>query len=87
MELTPFREFIDQAKDAGLQVALAGSIKFEHADMLFELDQPLIGVRGAVCEGRDRKTETCFGTSIRRLHVRDSGNSRHHGHGESRARR
>ncbi len=58
MTFDEIKQFIDQAKDAGLVVALAGSIKFEHADVLFELDPTLIGVRGAVCEdGKNRKTK------------------------------
>jgi hypothetical protein len=35
-------------------VALAGSLKFEHLDMLFDINPDLIGVRGVVCEGKDR---------------------------------
>jgi len=58
MTFDEIKQFIDQAKDAGLAVALAGSIKFEHADVLFELDPTVIGVRGAVCEdGKNRKTK------------------------------
>lgn len=56
MSFDEILQFIEQAKEAHLEVALAGSIKSEHADMLFELDPTLIGVRGAVCEGKDRKT-------------------------------
>ena len=56
MSFDEILQFIEQAKQAHLEVALAGSIKSEHADMLFELDPTLIGVRGAVCEGKDRKT-------------------------------
>jgi len=50
------REFVDQVKRAGLAVALAGSLTYEHADLLFELDPTLIGVRGAVCGGNDRNS-------------------------------
>ena len=50
------REFIEQGHEAGLRVALAGSIKSEHASRLLELKPDIIGVRGAVCEGKDRKT-------------------------------
>ncbi len=56
MSMDELRRFVDEAKQSGLEVALAGSIKFEHAEMLFDLDPTLIGVRGAVCEGKDRKT-------------------------------
>ncbi len=56
MTFDEIREFIDKGKEAGLTVALAGSIKMDHANMLFELNPSLIGVRGAVCEGKSRKT-------------------------------
>ncbi len=56
MSFGEIREFVDQAKGAGMMVALAGSLKPEHADMLFELNPTVIGVRGAVCEGKDRTT-------------------------------
>lgn len=48
--------FIEEGHRAGLRVALAGSIKAEHSELLLELNPDIIGVRGAVCEGVDRKT-------------------------------
>lgn len=56
MSFSELKDFIDAAKSAGMIVALAGSIKREHAEMLFELNPDLIGVRGAVCAGPDRKS-------------------------------
>ncbi len=57
MSMDELHEFIGLSKDAGLQVALAGSLKAEHSDAIFELDPHIIGVRGAVCEdGANRKT-------------------------------
>jgi uncharacterized protein (UPF0264 family) len=56
MSLDELRRFVDQAKGAGLMVALAGSLTWDHAEWLFELNPTLIGVRGAVCVGKDRKT-------------------------------
>ena len=57
LSMDELHEFIGSAREAGLQVALAGSLKAEHADRLFELDPDIIGVRGAVCaDGKDRKT-------------------------------
>ena len=47
---------MNQGHEAGLRVALAGSLKLEHARLLLELKPDIIGVRGAVCEGKDRKT-------------------------------
>lgn len=49
-------DFITMARDAGLIVALAGSLKFEHANVLLQLQPDIIGVRGAVCEGPDRNS-------------------------------
>lgn len=57
MSLSEIRDFILRGHDAGLKVALAGSLKSEHAQILLELAPDIIGVRGAVCEGPDRKTK------------------------------
>src|SRR5205807_5527628 len=54
MSFDEVRRFICQAREAGLMVALAGSLKWEHAERLLELDPTLIGVRGSVCLGKDR---------------------------------
>lgn len=54
LSMQELHDFIGKARAAGLGVALAGSLKAEHADRLFALDPDLIGVRGAVCEGKDR---------------------------------
>ncbi len=47
-------EFVEMAHEAGLQVALAGSIKKEHLQKLAGLNPDIIGVRGAVCRNADR---------------------------------
>ena len=58
MSMDEIREFIAQGREAGMRVALAGSLKLEHAEKLFDLDPDIIGVRGAVCvDGTDRKTK------------------------------
>jgi (5-formylfuran-3-yl)methyl phosphate synthase len=54
MSFDELRRFVNQARNAGLAVALAGSLTWEHSERLFELNPMLIGVRGAVCTGRDR---------------------------------
>lgn len=56
MSMDELRDFVQQAKAADLAVALAGSLKFDHAERLTELDPTIIGVRGAVCEGKDRSS-------------------------------
>lgn len=48
-------EFISLGHAEGLQVALAGTIKFEHLEMLKRLNPDIIGVRGIVCGG-DRRS-------------------------------
>lgn len=53
------KDFVNAAKDAGMVVALAGSIKAEHADKLFDINPDLIGVRGAVCAGPTRNSMIC----------------------------
>jgi hypothetical protein len=56
LTLDEIETFIREGQAAGMRVALAGSLKAEHAAVLFELQPDIIGVRGAVCEGTDRKT-------------------------------
>jgi len=50
-------EFVGEAHDRGLQVALAGSIRFEHLDDLKLLEPDVVGVRGCVCSAYDRSTK------------------------------
>lgn len=59
MSMDELHEFVGSAHEAGMKVALAGSLKQEHADKLFELNPDIIGVRGAVCEGKDRSSRIC----------------------------
>lgn len=60
MSMSDIKSFIDAAHDAGMQVALAGSIKQKDAPALLRLRPDLIGVRGAVCEdSNDRHTKIC----------------------------
>ncbi len=56
LTMKEIREFVEAGHEAGLIVALAGSIKAEHVEPLLELKPDIIGVRGAVCEGPDRKS-------------------------------
>lgn len=57
LSVDEIREFVEQGHEAELQVALAGSIKMEHAPLLLALGPDIIGVRGAVCEGDRRNTK------------------------------
>ena len=54
MMVNELREFISAANAAELKVGLAGSIRFEHIELLRDLHPDIIGVRGAVCEGGQR---------------------------------
>ena len=49
-------EFISAGHDFGMEVAIAGTIKFEDLELLKRVDPDIIGVRGAVCGG-DRSGE------------------------------
>lgn len=49
------KEFISLGRELGLEVALAGTIGFQHLEMLKQLDPDIIGVRGIVCGG-DRQS-------------------------------
>jgi uncharacterized protein (UPF0264 family) len=47
-------DFVAAARSAGLQAALAGSIKGDDLPRLARLGADVVGVRGAVCRGQDR---------------------------------
>lgn len=49
-------DFVSLGHAAGMEVALAGSVKFEHAELVATSGADIVGVRGAVCEGKDRST-------------------------------
>ena len=54
LTLDEINDFVGMAKEAKMQVALAGSIKAEHAEELLKIQPDIIGVRWAVCGGTDR---------------------------------
>jgi len=53
--------FVQAARAAGLQVALAGSLQQAHLPLLTQLQPDVIGVRGALCEQGDRTTGITLG--------------------------
>jgi len=60
MTTDEIKDFVKKGHEAGLKVALAGSIKAEHVDLLFEIGPDVVGVRGAVCEdSTNRRTRIC----------------------------
>jgi uncharacterized protein (UPF0264 family) len=48
------KKFVDSARSVGLLTALAGSITKDHLAQLKQIGPDIIGVRGAICESRDR---------------------------------
>lgn len=59
MTCAEIKEFLRQAGRVGLKTALAGSLAAEHFPLLRELGPDIIGLRGAVCPGRDRSRPVC----------------------------
>jgi uncharacterized protein (UPF0264 family) len=60
MSLEEIKDFVDKGHKAGMRVALAGSVKAPHAELLFDVGADVVGVRGAVCEdSNDRRTKIC----------------------------
>jgi (5-formylfuran-3-yl)methyl phosphate synthase len=47
-------DFVGQGHEARLQVALAGSVRFEHLDELRRVKADVVGVRGCVCRANNR---------------------------------
>lgn len=56
MSESELKDFIELGHGNGLEVAIAGTIGFEHISMLKALGPDIIGVRGIVCGG-DRRSE------------------------------
>jgi len=56
LSFAELKDFVDGGHAAGLQVALAGSVRFEHLDALRKLQPDIVGVRGCVCSANDRTT-------------------------------
>jgi len=51
------KDFCLQAKKAEVFSALAGSLRFDHLDLLKEINPDIIGFRGAVCKNNDRSSK------------------------------
>ena len=54
LSMKELKRFVDEGREQGLAVALAGSIKTIHIPALKKLNADIVGVRGAVCTERDR---------------------------------
>jgi uncharacterized protein (UPF0264 family) len=51
------KEFCQKAERAEVFSALAGSLRFDHIDLLNEINPDIIGFRGAVCKNNDRSSK------------------------------
>ena len=75
LEIGQIRDFISNAHQNNMKVALAGSLKMEHLDTLYELHPDIIGIRGAVCHDDDRSMGMQlhkvreFMDHVRRMHI------------------
>jgi uncharacterized protein (UPF0264 family) len=54
LDVETLEQFVARSSSRGLLTALAGSITKAHLEALAEIGPDIVGVRGAVCEGRDR---------------------------------
>lgn len=54
MGLDEIQEFVDSGHDAGMLVALAGSVTERDIETLADIGPDIVGVRGAVCDSNDR---------------------------------
>ncbi|MCE9671357.1 (5-formylfuran-3-yl)methyl phosphate synthase [Myxococcus stipitatus] len=54
LSLQEIEDFVGQGHEAGLQVALAGSVRFEHLAELHRVKADVVGVRGCVCRANNR---------------------------------
>jgi dihydroneopterin aldolase len=50
------RAFVGAARGAGLMSGLAGSLRIDDVPALLSIEPDLLGFRGALCEGADRRT-------------------------------
>lgn len=72
MSKSECQEFCDSAKQAGMEVALAGSIREDNLDLIFDIDPTFIGVRGAVCGKGNRQNLMTADRIVRFLNLVDS---------------
>ncbi len=56
MNVSELKDFVCAGHQAGMKVALAGSVKVEHIRQIAGMQTDIVGVRGAVCDGADRRT-------------------------------
>lgn len=67
LRVDELRKFVDESHSHGLWAALAGSLGSREVQTLKPLNPDVIGVRGAVCEGGDRRTGKISEALVRRF--------------------
>ncbi len=67
MDQAKIQEFNDKIHDYGLKSALAGSVKKEQLQLLYEIGCDVVGIRGAACTGGDRNKGSINRTAVREL--------------------
>lgn len=67
MSLSELERFIEDSRSLGLWTAIGGSLGFEEVRAIRALNPNVIGVRGAVCKGGDRKTGRVSEELVRQL--------------------
>ena len=73
--MTPgeLRRLVDEMRAKGTAVALAGSLKREHALILQRIEPDWVAVRGAVCDG-GKRSEKVVAEKVRALRMALAGN-------------
>ncbi|HSQ02076.1 MAG TPA: (5-formylfuran-3-yl)methyl phosphate synthase [Methanobacterium sp.] len=67
MDQAKIQEFNDKIHDYGLKSALAGSVKKEQLQLLYEIGCDVVGIRGAACTGGDRNKGSINRTAVHDL--------------------
>lgn len=67
LDVEELRNFVEGAHSRGFLAALAGSLGREEMKLLKQIDPDVIGVRGAACEGGDRKRGRISEKRVRKL--------------------
>ncbi len=49
LRLSEIKKFVSEAKDAGLKVALAGSVEKNNLEQLYSIGTDIVGIRGSAC--------------------------------------
>ncbi|MCE7698144.1 MAG: (5-formylfuran-3-yl)methyl phosphate synthase [Methanobacterium paludis] len=67
MDEDALTKFTDDTHKYGLKVALAGSVKAEQLEMLYDIGCDIVGIRGAACVGGDRNTGKIHRSAVSKL--------------------